>query len=76
MVPLVVIERSFKLGIAAMPLTISQRSFRIRGSPPVSLILAMPKLTAILAILTISSTVISSAVPFEHEVISSPSLWQ
>jgi hypothetical protein len=73
--PLVVIERSFKPGIAAIPLTMSHMSFRISGSPPVSLILEMPKLTAIFAMRTISPTVISSAVPFEHEE-TSPSLWQ
>jgi hypothetical protein len=73
MEPFVVIERSNKLGMAEMPLTISHRSFRMSGSPPVSLILEMPKLIAILAIRTISSTVISSQVPREH---SSPSLWQ
>ncbi len=46
--PFVVIERSFKPGTAAIPLTISQTSFRIKGSPPVSLILEMPRLTATL----------------------------
>jgi hypothetical protein len=74
--PLVVIEMSFKSGTAAIPLTMSQISFRISGSPPVSLILEMPKLTAIFAMRKISSTVISSAVPLEQEPSSSPSLWQ
>ena len=50
----------FSSGMAAIPCTISHKSFRMRGSPPVSFILEMPKPMAILAMWTISSIVISS----------------
>jgi hypothetical protein len=73
-IPLVVSDKSFKPGTSHIPEMISGRSVRISGSPPVSFIRATPKLTATLAIRTISSAVIFSAETLAR--FTSPSLWQ
>jgi hypothetical protein len=70
----VVNDKSFKPGTEAMPETISGRSLRMSGSPPVNFTREMPRLMAILAMRTISSTVIFSAERFAR--FTSPSLWQ
>jgi hypothetical protein len=71
---LVVNDKSFKPGISDIPEIISGRSFRISGSPPVNLIRAIPKPTAIFDMRTISSTDIFSAEALAR--FTSPSLWQ